>query len=100
MEKIVGPINGFYVATYAWPSIDQTHYTSYAKICRHKPASYWDAACLFKLFGGEHHATAAAALATASLVAREQIDDLPSLECSTFGLGMPYFDARPAAAAA
>ena len=93
MEKIVGPIHGFYVASYAWPSPDVSRYSSYAKICRHKPRSYWDAQCLFKLFGGEEHATAASALAMANLVAREQIDDLPSLECSTFGLGMPFFAA-------
>lgn len=86
MEKIVGPISGFYVVSYAWPSMDGARYTSYAKICRHKPADYWNARCLFKLFGGEHHVTVAAALATANLVARGQIDDLPSLECSTFGL--------------
>jgi hypothetical protein len=86
METIVGPIAGFYVASYAWPSADGSRYTSYAKICNQPPADYWTARCLFKLFGGEHHATAAAALATANLVARDQIDDLPSLECSTFGL--------------
>lgn len=96
MEKIVGPINGFYVASYAWPTADGSRYTSYAKICRDKPSSYWDADCIFKLFGGEHHVTAAAALAVAGVVAREQIDDLPPLDCSTFGLGMPYVDASPA----
>jgi hypothetical protein len=96
MEKIVGPINGFYVATYAAPSFDAKRYTSYAKICRHKPLSYWDARCLFKMFGGEHHATAAVALATATMVAREQIEDLPSLDCSTFGLELPYHQARVA----
>lgn len=88
MEQIVGPISGFYVASYAWPSMDGTRYTSYAKICRQKPADYWTAECLFKLFGGENHATAAAALGTANLVASEQIVDLPSLECSTFGLDL------------
>jgi hypothetical protein len=89
MEQIVGPVSGFYVASYAWPSMDGTRYISYAKICRHKPAEYWGAECLFKLFGGEHHATVAAALATANLVASQQIGDLPSLECSTFGLDLP-----------
>lgn len=86
MEKIAGPLSGFYVVSYAWPSPDGKRYTSYAKICRDQPADYWTAHCLFKLFGGEHHATAAAALASAQLVARDQIDNLPSLECSTFGL--------------
>jgi hypothetical protein len=99
MEKIVGPLNGFYVAMYASPSMDQQRYTSYAKICRHKPVSYWDARCMFKMFGGEHHPTAAAALSMAAALAREQIQDLPSFDCSTFGLGNPYFEApsaRPA----
>ena len=99
MEKIVGPIHGFYVASYAWPSPDASRYSTYAKICRQKPSSYWDAQCLFKLFGGGEHVTAASALAMANLLAREQIDDLPSLECSTFGLGMPFFDAPSPAAA-
>lgn len=89
MEQIVGPVSGFYVASYAWPSMDGARFSSYAKICRSKPADYWSAECMFKLFGGEHHATQAAALATANLAAYEQIDDLPSLACSTFGLDLP-----------
>lgn len=88
MEKIVGPINGFYVAAYAGPSVHSQRYASYAKICRRKPGNYWDAECLFKRFGGEHHPTIASALAMATLVARAQIDDLPSLDCSTFGLDL------------
>ena len=97
MDQVVGPLSGFYVASYAWQSMDGTRFTSYAKICRRKPADYWSAECLFKLFGGENHASAAAALASANAVAREQIDDLPSLECSTFGLDLPQFcAAQPA----
>ncbi|MFC5499986.1 hypothetical protein ACFPOE_20760 [Caenimonas terrae] len=96
MEQILGPVHGFYVASYAWPSMDGKRFTSYAKICRHKPSDYWGADCLFKLFGGEHHATVPAALATANLAALGQIDDLPSLECSTFGLELPHPVAQPA----
>ena len=96
MDQIVGPVSGFWVATYASPSMDGTRYTSYAKICRRKPADYWSAECLFKLFGGEHHGSSAAALATANLAAYGQIDDLPSLECSTFGLELPYTVSQPA----
>jgi hypothetical protein len=91
MEKIAGPINGFYIAAYAWPSADGGRFISYSKICRTKPASYWDARCIWKLFGGEDHASAAAGLATATMRARDLIDDLPSLECSTFGLELPSF---------
>lgn len=93
MEKIVGPINGFHIASYARPSADGTRYASYAKVCCDRPGNYWDADCLFKLFGGENHPTAAAALAMANVVAREQIEDLPSLQCSTFGLDLPFVSA-------
>jgi hypothetical protein len=89
VEKVAGPFNGFYIASYVWPSADGQRYTSYAKICRRRPDSYWEAECIYKLFGGERHSSEAAALATANLVAREQIDHLPSLECSTFGLDLP-----------
>lgn len=89
MEKIIGPISGFYATAYAGPVSDSSLYASYVKICRAKPASYWDAQCLFKRFGGDNHPTVAAALAMAMLVARQQIEDLPSLECSSFGLDLP-----------
>ena len=98
MEEILGPVNGFFVATYTAPGADLCH-VSYAKICRRKPASYWGAQCLVKLFAGEDHASPAAALASARQVAHAQIDDLPSLDCSTFGLDLPYFDARSGTAA-
>jgi hypothetical protein len=75
VEKVAGPFNGFYIASYVWPSADGQR--------------YWEAECIYKLFGGERHSSEAAALATANLVAREQIDHLPSLECSTFGLDLP-----------
>ena len=96
MEKITGPINGFYVALHATESTDGPRFTSYAKICRDRPANYWDARCLFKVFGGERHTTAAAALAMAKLLACEQIDHMPSLECPTFGLELAHSAAQPA----
>ena len=99
MEKIAGPINGFYIATYAWPSTNGKWYSSYAKICRRKPASDWGAQCIFKLFGGENHASTAAALATANMVARDSIEMLPSLDYSTFGLDMPFLAGASSATA-
>ena len=96
MEKIAGPINGFYVALHATQSTDGTRFTSYAKICRDKPANYWDAPCVCKVFGGEQHATAAAALAMAKMLAFKQINHMPSLDCPTFGLELAYSAAQPA----
>jgi hypothetical protein len=86
METIVGPVNGFYVASYAWPvGDDERRFCSYAKVCRHPPDSYWEADCIFKIFGGEHHPTPGEALTCANRAARLQIDRVPLLEGTTLG---------------
>lgn len=77
MERIWGPINGFYVAAYAGPGGDGERYCSYAKVCWTQPESYWDADCAFKIFGGEHHRSADAALGAVSVEARNEITHLP-----------------------
>jgi len=79
MERVWGPQDGLYIAAYAGPTRDGRHYCSYAKVCWRRPASYWDAdECLFKLFGGEGHRTAAGAIACVEREARHQIGLLPS----------------------
>jgi hypothetical protein len=83
MERIWGPVNGFYIAAYAGPTADDAErFCSYAKVCWSRPDSYWDADCVFKIFGGEHHASADAALKYVALDARNQISSLPSLACT------------------
>lgn len=77
MERIWGPVNGFYVAAYAAPAGDGTRYCSYAKVCWSKPESYWDADCAFKIFGGETHPDPEAALGWVALEARNEITHLP-----------------------
>ena len=77
MERIWGPVNGFYLAAYAAPSADGEHFTSYAKVCWTRPESYWDADCAFKIFGGERHRSAEAALSAVALDARNEISCLP-----------------------
>ena len=78
MEKVWGPVNGFYVAAYAAPAGDGEKFCSYAKVCWTRPDSYWDADCAFKVFGGENHATAEDALGCVAREAREEITHLPS----------------------
>jgi len=78
MERIWGPLNGFYVAAYAEPIGDGDRYAAYAKVCWTQPESYWEADCAFKLFGGEHHASEEAALRCVALEARSEITQLPS----------------------
>lgn len=77
MERIWGPVNGFYFAAYAAPVGDGDRFCSYVKVCWTQPASYWDADCAFKIFGGEHHASMESALAAVALEARNETAQLP-----------------------
>lgn len=78
MERVWGPVNGFYLAAYAAPAGDGEHYCSYAKVCWTRPESYWDADCAFKIFGGESHRSPEGALNWVALEARNEISHLPS----------------------
>jgi hypothetical protein len=77
MERIWGPVNGFYLAAYAAPVGDGDRYASYAKVCWTQPDSYWDGDCAFKVFGGENHRSEEEALAAVARDAREEISFLP-----------------------
>jgi hypothetical protein len=48
LERIEGPFKGYYVAAYAGPAGPRGGYVSYAKVCRSRPVSYWEANCLLK----------------------------------------------------
>lgn len=78
MERIWGPVNGFYLAAYAAPVGDGDRFCSYAKVCWTRPDSYWDADCAFKIFGGENHRSPERALNAVSLDASNEITCLPS----------------------
>ncbi|MEJ6023345.1 hypothetical protein [Ramlibacter sp. PS4R-6] len=72
MERITGPFNGFYIASYAGESGGLTpSFYAYAKICRGKPDNYWDAHCCAKIPGEQLHPTAQRAIAEAEKRARE-----------------------------
>jgi len=89
MERIWGPVNGFYIAAYAAPVGDGQRYCSYAKVSAQAPASYWDAdTIIFKLFGGEFHSSPEAALLSAQLVARNAIGHIPSGALTLLELGL------------
>lgn len=77
MERIWGPINGFYLAAYAAPVGEGDRYASYAKVCWTRPDDYWDADCAFKVFGGENHASEDAALSAVARDAGIEISYLP-----------------------
>lgn len=93
MEKIWGPVRGFYIAAYSVPVANGERFCSYAKVCFARPESYWEAQSLFKLFGGEDHDTEIAALAYARLAAQAQIERIPSRDVDTLGFAM-FDDAK------
>jgi hypothetical protein len=78
MERVWGPVNGFYLAAYAARVGDGDRYCSYAKVCWTRPDNYWDADCAFKIFGGENHRSPEGALNAVSIDARNEISCLPS----------------------
>ena len=78
MERVWGPIGGFYLAAYATAAGEDGLYCSYAKVCWTRPSSYWDADCVFKVYGGAKHRSAESALRWVALCARNQIDRLPA----------------------
>jgi hypothetical protein len=89
MERVWGPVNGFYIAAYAAPVAEGERYCSYAKVCASAPGTYWDAdAVVFKLFGGEYHASPEAALLSAQLVARNAIGRIPPGALTLLELGL------------
>ena len=88
MEKTWGPVNGFYITAYAAQVGDSDRYCSYVKVCAEPPESYWDAECVFKLFAGEDHASAEAALLSAQLMARHMICRIPAGALTLLELGM------------
>jgi hypothetical protein len=87
-EQTWGPVYGFYITAYAAPVGDSGLYCSYAKVCAELPESYWGAECIFKLFAGEHHASAEAALLSAQLTARDTISRIPPGALTLLELGM------------
>lgn len=77
MERITGPHHGFYIASYASEGgAPAEGYLGYAKICRRRPESYWDANCLVKLCGEGLHGDPAHALEEAQQRAIEQLRSL------------------------
>ena len=85
MEKIWGPIRGFYIAAYSIAVAGGERYWSYAKVCPGRPSSYWEARSLFKLFGGEDHASEIAAIAFVRLAAQAQIERIPERDVELLG---------------
>lgn len=77
MERITGPHEGFYIASYACETGASVYrYLGYSKICRRRPESYWDASCLVKICGERLHGDTQHALDEAENQALHQLRSL------------------------
>jgi hypothetical protein len=78
MERIEGPMdNGYYLAAYACPSGASGGYVAYAKVCRARPASYWEADCVLKDGIGLGMRTMEQAMEAVMGLAKQQVRSLP-----------------------
>lgn len=77
MERISGPFNGFYIATYASSTGGPgANYLGYSKICRGRPENYWHAHCCATIAGAQIHTSPKEAMNDAERLAREQTGSL------------------------
>jgi hypothetical protein len=73
-------VQGYCVAAYAGPAEPGSGYVGYAKVCRSRPVSYWEADCLLKDGIGLGMRTPEEAMAATMELARRQIALLPPVE--------------------
>jgi len=77
IERITGPIRGYFVAFYADEFSQSGESLAYYKICAGTPDSYWGAPCLLKDGIPRSCASDEEALRAAQEMARLQIGNLP-----------------------
>lgn len=53
MERVSGPIKGYYIATLACPIGDAQSYVAYGRLCPFKPRSFWEADARFEAHSSE-----------------------------------------------
>jgi hypothetical protein len=75
-ERITGPLNGYYLASYACWVPESGQYLGYAKVCVTEPPSYWEAQCCAKFCGDTVAWLPEAALDSAEQIARMQLANL------------------------
>jgi hypothetical protein len=80
MERITGPLKGYYIAVYANRLVEaQGQYVGFVKLCRREPPSYWEADCLVKDCAEGTWPSIEEALQHAEDLARQEIACLPPL---------------------
>jgi len=77
MERITGPHLGHYIASHACETgADGDRFLGYAKLCRRRPESYWDANCVVRICGERLHDRPQDALTEVEVLARHQLRNL------------------------
>lgn len=77
-ELVLGPVNGYYIATYAHAAPDElAGFRSYFKLFTAKPDSYFEGLCVLKGSTALGSDSLANALLAAELEARDTVAHLP-----------------------
>lgn len=80
MERVSGPLKGYYVAAYACEMDEMgSKYIGYYKICRDEPVSYWEGDCLLKGCAELVCASPEEAINSAFRIAADQVANMPYL---------------------
>jgi len=74
-ERVIGPVNGYFVAVYACEMGER--YLGFYKICRGEPASYWESECLIKGCSKQLSFRGSEALRAAEADAKYRVEHLP-----------------------
>jgi hypothetical protein len=78
IERVVGPIKGYYIASYACEMGELgDRYLGFAKVCKAVPKDYWEAQACCKFSADEVLDSAERALASAETRAKMQIANMP-----------------------
>jgi hypothetical protein len=73
VERIRGPVNGYYVVSYACEIGDLgREYVGYTRLCASRPESFWDAQGPIT-YGNARFATAAAAMDNSEAIALREL---------------------------
>ena len=79
MERVVGPIKGYYIASYACEMGEMgERYLGFAKVCTAKPEDYWQAEACCKFSAEELVDSPESALESAEGRAKMQIANMES----------------------
>lgn len=87
MERVIGPVRGYYIATYACAVDDGgEQFVGYARVCRERPASFWDAPVIFDVIADQPNGSEDEAHRVGFALASERLAEVRALSMPRFAV--------------